>query len=106
MDDLISRQDAIDALDTIGHVSTMPDGDKCIRVSAVNYVLMNLPPAQPQRPKGKWMPFETDLNDIHCRFVRCSVCGKTRPVKVFSNEGFEFNFCPNCGADMRGDAEC
>jgi len=48
MDDLISRQAAIDAVDAIGHIATMPDGDKCIRRSAVKYTLSMLPSAQPK----------------------------------------------------------
>lgn len=44
----ISRQAAIDAIDAIGHIATMPDGDKCIRKSAVKYTLSMLPPAKPE----------------------------------------------------------
>ena len=46
--DTISRQAAIDALDAIGHIATMPDGDKCIRRSAVKYTLSMLPSAPPE----------------------------------------------------------
>ena len=53
MDDLISRQAAIDAVDAIGHIATMPDGDKCVRRSAVKYTLSMLPSAQ---PKQRWIP--------------------------------------------------
>ena len=49
MDDVISRRVAIDAVETIGHIATMPDGDKCIRRSAVKYTLSMLPSAQPER---------------------------------------------------------
>ena len=44
--DLIFRKAAIDAVDTIGHIATTADGDKCIRGSAVKYVLSMLPSAQ------------------------------------------------------------
>lgn len=47
MDDLISRHAALDAVDTIGHIATLPDGDKCIRRSAVEYTLFMLPSEQP-----------------------------------------------------------
>lgn len=47
-DDCISRQAAIDAVDAIGHIATMPDGDKCVRRSAVKYTLSMLPSAQPE----------------------------------------------------------
>lgn len=52
MSDLIERQIALNAVDAIGHIATMPDGDKCIRRSAVKYTLSMLPPAQ---PKLKWI---------------------------------------------------
>ena len=44
--DLIQRKVAIEAVDTIGHIATTADGDKCIRGSAVKYVLSMLPSAQ------------------------------------------------------------
>ena len=48
MNDVIYRHDAIDAVDAIGHIATMSDGDKCIRRSAVKYTLSMLPSAQPE----------------------------------------------------------
>ena len=54
MDDLISRQAAIGAVDAIGHIATMPDGDKCIRRSAVKYTLSMLPSAQPEPHYDEW----------------------------------------------------
>lgn len=42
------------------------------------------------RPKGKWIYTHGDYFK-----VRCGVCG-------FENQ-CEDNFCPKCGADMRGD---
>lgn len=67
----------------------------------ITLIIANAPTIELERKTGEWIPFETDLSGIHGKFVRCSVCGKTRPIKVFSDEGFKFNFCPNCGADMR-----
>lgn len=32
------------------------------------------------------------------KYKRCSVCGR-----VFYSIPYNTNFCPNCGADMRGD---
>ena len=51
--DSIGRKVAIDAVDAIGHIATMPDGDKCIRRSAVKYTLSMLPPAEPEH---EWIP--------------------------------------------------
>ena len=47
------------------------------------------------RPKGRWIIGIAD-NDI-TTVLFCTECG-------YENVGCkEFNFCPNCGADMRGD---
>lgn len=48
MSDLISRQAAIDSVQGIGQLATLPDNDAVIRMSAVEYVLYNLPSAQPE----------------------------------------------------------
>lgn len=94
MGDLISRQDAIDALgeepevwysdDDIGNGMRTQWG--CDREA-----IEALPSAQ---QKGKWI-YLYDGN------YKCSECGawwtcEETPV----NSGM--NFCPNCGADMRG----
>ena len=61
MSDLIERQIALNAVDAIGHIATMPDGDKCIRRSAVKYTLSMLPPAQPEQ---KWIPVSERMPEI------------------------------------------
>lgn len=44
------------------------------------------------RPQGKWMPTENVLGVIG---GKCSKCGEGTFVL--------YNFCPQCGADMRGE---
>ena len=51
-----------------------------------------LPSVQPERPKGKW------IHQVKFSRVECDQCGK-----VFRNSFAPKNFCPNCGADMRGE---
>lgn len=46
MDRSISLQAATDAVKGIGKLATLPDNDAVIRMSAVEYVLFNLPSAQ------------------------------------------------------------
>lgn len=46
------------------------------------------------RPQGKWIDICT-LPIIR----ECSICGN----KIGNEMGIYNNFCPNCGADMRGD---
>lgn len=53
-------------------------------------VIDEQPSAQPERKKGEWM-FDG--------FTKCSECGY-RP-RISSG----WNYCPNCGADMRGEKD-
>lgn len=56
---------------------------------------------QPERKQGKWEEeMFDDLAIERWQSARCSVCGlyHTTPyMYYFSN----YNYCPNCGADMR-----
>lgn len=87
MDDLISRQDAINAVYTSNGTGTALKALKA------------LPSAQPERKKGKWIPQDHNkTNGIASTLVyyypKCSVCGHCDNYT---------NFCSNCGADMRGE---
>ena len=103
MDDLISRQAAIDALkrkqdDGKGDLSRFYNTIIQHDIEAI----MLLPPIQPKR--GQWID---DGSELGCQ---CSQCGKT--LDEYINCGTEYmtlteipKFCPNCGADMRGEQE-
>ena len=87
MDDLISRQAAIDAF-----YHATGDGDKA--EWAVD-VVKGLPST---RKTGKWVSFtnasgESISTAVHLYPV-CSECGVEHPVA---------NYCPNCGAKMEDD---
>ena len=48
------------------------------------------------KPKGEWIPHATSVGLKHyIEYSRCSECGEMALISM--------NFCPNCGADMRGD---
>ena len=51
------------------------------------------------RPHGKW------LNNRVAFHFTCDYCGcNIRQLKSEVFEGnYDYNFCPNCGAEMRGD---
>lgn len=51
---------------------------------------------------GEWK-IETD--NYGCEYVMCSVCEKEYYPIDEDMPCTALNYCPNCGADMRGDAE-
>ena len=58
---------------------------------------------QPERKKGKWQDNHRQKFDgTFYWFRECSVCGYERND---DDSGKDTNFCPNCGADMRGEQE-
>ena len=96
MDDLISRQAAIDTMqkfidsmdkDSPAYKSLSVAFDRCI------IELKRLPSAQPERKKGRWKL----LNNGD---AICSECGRKQNV-VWDFDNWD-NFCRHCGADMRG----
>jgi len=84
-DDTISRQAAIDCV-TYDVEYTI----KCLK---------DLPGAEPERKKGEWIVI-SEFED--CRYVKCNQCKITQ---VFYHNKPLTNFCPNCGADMRGERD-
>ena len=105
MDDLISRREAIEVLAEMqGRCTTK---EALIQNSKIWQQIKDLPPAEPERKKGRW-EYETMRHLItgEMRTVRiCSVCdgGWFRYDMSDGVEEAEPNYCPNCGADMRGE---
>ena len=89
MSDLIDRQQAIEAIcmETCGvSLKTERCMVHCTEVQTVE----KLPPAQPERIKSKWA-LHTYMP--HNKF--CLACRNDSPYNK------RWDFCPNCGADMR-----
>lgn len=123
MDDLISRQTAIEALDVGAELlRRVLDDAYVVGAEREKYKwgleliesgisdIKGLPSAQQERKNGKWEEKEV-IHEVEASTVidewqsaRCSVCGKyhTTPYMYYFDE---FNFCPNCGADMRDEEE-
>ena len=93
-DDLISRQEAVDAYGDWYVEEGTTEGF----IGTVKQLLESLPPAQPERKIGRWV---SQKGGGYC----CSECGRYALDEVdgnFIHIAFESNFCPYCGADMRG----
>lgn len=85
MDDLISRQAAIEAI-------KRAIWDKYTAKDAIDAVC-NVPSAQ-ERKKGEW---ELAIGYDPKRSVMCTECRRMAYEPT--------PFCPNCGAEMRGEKE-
>lgn len=54
-----------------------------------------------ERPKGKWIIFKTNRLVMQC--PECTAFLSRTRTDIFKDEIGNMNFCPNCGADMKGD---
>ena len=94
MDELIRKQDAIKAICEDG---TWLESQGCTEITMAERkqrdadILSDLPPIQPKR--GKW------------KDGKCDQCSGSAPFWPLANTYYCSNFCPHCGADMRGEAD-
>lgn len=70
-------------------------------LTAVGIDLKKLPPAQPERKKGEWIDGDILNGAIDGYYANCSLCGFE--MDVHAEHGY-FEYCPRCGADMRGES--
>lgn len=91
--DLISREDALDILDDFqtdienGVDSYGEHRDRLLSLS------------EQLRPTGKWIVNRYDSRGVCC----CDNCFEQFAHVPMDGEGVPWNYCPNCGADMRGE---
>ena len=108
MSDLISREAALLTLKIFDYdiIPSVLARQYVREMLDTLYVKLNeLPSAEPERKKGKWLPHPGD-EDLDV----CSVCGtgckrRERGISQYIPWVTEYNyqFCPYCGADMRGE---
>lgn len=98
MDDLISRQAVIDALDK--RFDSIPM-EQTSEILLLRKDLREMPPIQPKR--GRWIYCEDTTADCVDGY-RCDQCGFFVPWD-YQHKSIDYikdyNFCPNCGADMK-----
>lgn len=90
MNEIIYRQDAIDSLANM-YCKSDSEGYVWIIRSDAWAEIDALPSVQLEEyKKGKWIEIKYTFHH------KCSNCG------WINNADSGYNFCPNCGADMRG----
>ena len=77
------------------HIETSLYGTEIEAIEAWNLIM-------DKRKKGKWLPHPGDEDwDV------CSVCGTGCKRREHGDDGWVteycYRYCPNCGADLRGD---
>ena len=86
------------------------DADALIEFCAERWIPLNIdavnmqPTIQPEQKKGEWLP--DNNNAYEMRFV-CSCCKESEVVPTIGFTKYRplWDFCPNCGADMRGEKD-
>lgn len=93
------------------------DDEPTVTKSCVRMTIQYMPTIEPMRKRGKWIEdaktfYETvnkkggGVNEDTPYFtdnIACSEC--LALFSVIDNETERFDFCPNCGADMREGGE-
>jgi rubredoxin len=68
----------------------LPNGDIAVPVIDIEHA-----PIIEERKTGNWV----GIDDEPCETFECDVCGFVLDDWI---EGAFYNYCPNCGADLRG----
>lgn len=102
--------DALEELfrEVIGGIAKKPEMngnlEHMVRASAMVIEMIQDAPTIEPRKKGQWLPDNNSLYEM--RFV-CSECHESEVVPTIGFTKYKpiWDFCPNCGADMRNPVE-
>lgn len=102
---MINREEAIRILDPKTTREALVEieyragfnGQRAVMEAVNEACMMGAEALRNERPKGRWV--ETCMADVY----QCSNCKKATKMDEFCDSDILRNFCPNCGADMRGE---
>ena len=110
--DLISRRALLNQIDTTdwSDVRLLAEDAQTVEITeeqAINKLhetgwLIEHDKEMTTRPKGEWKTVEGVDGD---EYYECSNCGEPWVLMAGAPKDNNMNFCPNCGAYMKGDAE-
>ena len=107
MNDLISRQAALDALEREQTLDERPITETRwfdLGLRKAQEVLSDLPSAEPERKTGKWLERRVVHSTVEWQSCKCSVCGRY-DTRLYTYSFYEPNFCSRCGAEMKKGEE-
>ena len=89
----------INADELLFHIERLPLEAYYVDIDKVEDLIKSMPTIE-ECKKGMWV--YKDLDNFRKYEVVCSECG-SRYIGNYDayDEPYDFNFCPNCGADMR-----
>ena len=91
MAEYIKKNDAYTAAGFMAAASA----DRELTCGEIKQIIDNIPVADVvERQRGKW-EYKPSLYPYGVEHFECSLCGESVVDRT--------NFCPNCGADMRGE---
>lgn len=93
-------QEILNYLDTALHPIVSPDNWN-VYVELYDMV-SGLSSAQPERKTGHWIEKDDGWGGV---YYECSVCGAPYTLIDGLPSDNKYNYCPNCGVDMRGDSD-
>ena len=98
--DIIYREDAIKAVEDVSENYTK-EGDRewHPHIDFITQALVQVSSVSPKR--GEWIEFDTKWGRS---LYYCTNCMETSEVPTAFGKPL-YNFCPNCGADMRKGAD-
>ena len=105
MSDLISRQAAIDALEKIDCSDGV--GLSALKCEVIDDAVTNIKALSTAEPKtGRWVKATGMMPpEFHGHHICSECCNFANMEPPFGNREGLSKFCPNCGADMRGEQD-
>ena len=97
---MISKQAALDILDDFQtDIENGVDSYGEHQDMLLNLPDINVGKSEQLQPTGKWIVNRYDSRGVCC----CDNCFEQFVHVPMDGEGVPWNYCPNCGADMRGE---